>query len=52
MAYWAAHTRKFDFSAEDRLDVAAYNRLLWVGMKGDDVPYPAARDGRNRRTRL
>src|SRR6185437_1120075 len=41
----------FDASAEDRLDVAAYNRLLWVGMKGDDVPYPAARDGRNRRTR-
>ncbi|HJW39915.1 MAG TPA: hypothetical protein VJ476_01660 [Rhizomicrobium sp.] len=50
VAYWAAHTRQFDFSSEDRLDVAAYNHLLWVGMKGD-VPYPAARDGRNRRTR-
>ena len=47
-AYWASRTAKFDFTAEDRLDVAAYNLLLWTGIKGD-VPYPTVRDGRNRR---
>ncbi len=48
-AYWADATKQFDFSTEDRLDAGAYNRILWSGMKGD-APYPATRDGRNRRT--
>jgi DNA-binding beta-propeller fold protein YncE len=47
--YWALRTRKMDFSSEDRLDAGAYNRVLWTGTMGDQ-PYPARRDGRNRRT--
>ena len=48
VTFWAAQTARFDFSAEDRLDVDAYNQILWAGTRGD-IPYPAARDGRNRR---
>ena len=47
-AYWAAKTATFDFSSEDRLDPAAYDRILWAGTNGDS-PYPVSRDGRNRR---
>lgn len=38
--YWAAVTRGFDFTQEDRLDADAYNRILWAGLKGN-TPYPA-----------
>jgi YVTN family beta-propeller protein len=38
--YWAALTRDFDFTQEDRLDAGKYNRLLWAGLKGNK-PYPA-----------
>jgi hypothetical protein len=48
VTYWAERTRGFDFSAEDRLNAGAYNRVLWTGTMGDK-PYPARRDGRNRR---
>jgi hypothetical protein len=36
-----------NFDDEDRLDTPAYNRALWRGLKGDGVPYPSARDGRD-----
>jgi DNA-binding beta-propeller fold protein YncE len=39
MAYWAAATRQFDFSEEDKLDADAYNRILWTGLMGSK-PYP------------
>jgi hypothetical protein len=48
--YWARMTASFDFSAEDRLDARAYNRLLWTGLK-NGTPYPETRDGTNRRDR-
>lgn len=48
--YWARITASFDFSAEDRLDARAYNRLLWTGIK-NGAPYPETRDGSNRRDR-
>jgi hypothetical protein len=38
--YWAAATKGFDFSAEDRIDFAKYNHVLWKGLMGDK-PYPA-----------
>jgi YVTN family beta-propeller protein len=38
-AWWAARTKGFDFSAEDRIDAEAFNRVLWTGLKGDK-PYP------------
>ena len=47
-AWWANATKGFDFSSEDRLQPAAYNKVLWTGTMGDK-PYPSARDGRNRR---
>jgi hypothetical protein len=47
-AYWAAAMAGQDFSAEDRLDTARFNRALWRGLKGAS-PYPARRDGRNLR---
>jgi DNA-binding beta-propeller fold protein YncE len=38
-AYWAQVTRGLDFSDADRIDFAAYNRILWAGLMGDQ-PYP------------
>ncbi|HVN01950.1 MAG TPA: bifunctional YncE family protein/alkaline phosphatase family protein [Caulobacteraceae bacterium] len=49
-AYWTAAMAGQDFTEEDRLDVARYNRALWRGLKGD-VPYPAGRDGHDLRQR-
>jgi DNA-binding beta-propeller fold protein YncE len=42
--YWAAKTRRFDFSEEDKVDAAVYNRVLWAGLMGDRR-YPAERSG-------
>ena len=38
--YWAAKTRGFNFSEEDRVDALAYNKVLWNGLMGGR-PYPA-----------
>lgn len=38
-AYWARVTKGFDFSAEDLVDPVAFNRILWQGLKGDQL-YP------------
>ncbi len=37
-AYWAAATKGLDFTVEDNLDGAAYNRILWKGLM--NKPYP------------
>jgi len=42
--YWARNTRRFDFTSEDKVDAAAYNRVLWQGLMGDR-PYPTERSG-------
>jgi YVTN family beta-propeller protein len=42
--YWARVTKGMDFTAEDRVDFARYNRILWKGMMGNN-PYPAAPTG-------
>jgi DNA-binding beta-propeller fold protein YncE len=47
--YWTSQTQGFDFSAEDKLDSAKFNQVLWKGMMGDDKPYPASRNKRNLR---
>jgi len=36
--YWADKTRAFDFSAEDRVPAALYNKILWEGLKGTPAP--------------
>jgi len=48
-AYWAAKTRGFDFSIEDHINSAQFNRILWKGLMGAKVPYPKVRDGRDLR---
>ncbi|MHB8524887.1 MAG: bifunctional YncE family protein/alkaline phosphatase family protein [Candidatus Acidiferrales bacterium] len=48
-AYWAARTRGFDFSVEDHINSAQFNRILWKGLMGPKVPYPKVRDGRDLR---
>ena len=36
--YWANATKGLDFSVEDKLDGAAYNRILWKGLMGTEYP--------------
>jgi hypothetical protein len=38
--YWAAKTRGFDFSGEDRVPRELYNKILWEGIKGTPAPVP------------
>ncbi|HUO93002.1 MAG TPA: bifunctional YncE family protein/alkaline phosphatase family protein [Rhizomicrobium sp.] len=44
--YWADKTRGYDWSHEDRIPAAAYDRILWAGLKGN-APYPATRSGKD-----
>jgi len=46
--YWERATKGMDFTSEDRMDFAAYNRILWKGLMGNR-PYPARPTGRNLR---
>jgi DNA-binding beta-propeller fold protein YncE len=45
-AYWDKAMAGQDFSAEDRLDTAAFNRALWKGLKEDTPSSDAGRPGR------
>ena len=47
-AYWAQKMKGFDFTAEDKLDTVAYNRILWEGTKGN-ATYPEKRPGTDMR---
>ncbi|HKW96758.1 MAG TPA: hypothetical protein VJN43_03450 [Bryobacteraceae bacterium] len=46
--YWARVTQGMDFSSEDRVDPAGFNRILWKGLMGDK-PYPASQTGKDLR---
>ena len=46
--YWAYVTRGVDFTSEDKMDFASYNRILWEGLMGNR-PYPAASSGEDLR---
>ena len=48
--YWAAAMAGQDFASEDRLDEPRFNRALWAGLKGDQVPFPTHRHGRDLRS--
>ena len=48
-AYWAEKTKGMDFSVEDHVDPAKFNRIVWYGLVGENVPYPTTRDGRDLR---
>ncbi|MCL6753092.1 beta-propeller fold lactonase family protein [Nostoc sp. CCCryo 231-06] len=41
--WWAQATKDFYFEVEDKLDAEEFNRVLWAGIKGDNVPYPTER---------
>jgi YVTN family beta-propeller protein len=43
-AWWAENLKGFNFHDADRLDAAAFNRVLWKGIMGDS-PYPTVRSG-------
>jgi hypothetical protein len=38
-----------DFSVEGKLDEPRFNRVLWSGLRGEDVPFPTERHGRDLR---
>jgi hypothetical protein len=42
--WWKQQTRGFDFSSEDRVPAALFNRVIWEGIVGDR-PYPVQRSG-------
>jgi DNA-binding beta-propeller fold protein YncE len=46
-AWWERAMAGQDFSHEDRLDEASFNRTLWRGLVGESVPYPTVRHGRD-----
>ncbi|WP_448265163.1 bifunctional YncE family protein/alkaline phosphatase family protein [Nostoc sp. DSM 114159] len=47
--WWAAITKGFNFIGEDNLDAEEFNEILWEGIKGDNIPYPETRNGKNLR---
>ena len=46
-AYWSIKTAGFNFDQADQVDAPTYNLILWKGLVGDNVQYPAGRDGRD-----
>ncbi len=42
--WWAMQTKGMDFSVEDHLDSAKFNRVVWQGVMGNK-PYPTVRSG-------
>ncbi|MEH2325606.1 MAG: beta-propeller fold lactonase family protein [Nostoc sp.] len=47
--WWAAITKGFDFIGEDKIDAEKFNEILWTGIKGNNIPYPENRNGKNLR---
>ena len=44
--YWAEVTKEFDFTREDNLkNPDKFNRIIWEGLHGKNVPYPLVRSG-------
>lgn len=48
-AYWGERMKGLDFSKSDHADTNRLNHVLWTGLKGEEVPYPTLRSGRNLR---
>jgi DNA-binding beta-propeller fold protein YncE len=47
--YWTSATAGYDWSQEDRIDTAEFNRILWSGLFGNERPYPTERSGQDLR---
>jgi len=41
MNEWQRKSEEFDFTMEDRAPDQAFNEVLWVAVKGEDIPFPA-----------
>ncbi|MCC5632332.1 beta-propeller fold lactonase family protein [Nostoc sphaeroides CHAB 2801] len=41
--WWTQATKDFYFEVEDKLDAEEFNRVVWAGIKGDNLPYPTER---------
>jgi YVTN family beta-propeller protein len=39
----ALESRRFDLSRADAIDDEVFSRVIWLAVKGEDVPYPGAR---------
>ena len=48
-AYWGERMKGLDLSKSDHADTNRLNHVLWTGLKGEEVPYPTLRSGRNLR---
>src|SRR5262249_44446952 len=46
-AYWSRATASENFDREDAVDAQRFNRTLWYGLRGQSVPYPTERHGRD-----
>jgi hypothetical protein len=44
VAYWANKTKDPDFTREDNVNPAKFNRIVWEGLHGDKA-YPTVRNG-------
>jgi DNA-binding beta-propeller fold protein YncE len=47
--YWERAMTGQNFEREDDLSTDAFNLALWVGLRGEDVPYPQIRHGKDLR---
>jgi DNA-binding beta-propeller fold protein YncE len=45
--YWQRSMSGQNFSVEDELDTPRFNQALWAGFKGDAMPVPTVRHGRD-----
>ena len=43
--WWISHTHRWAWNAPDLNDAQAFNRLVWEGTKGANVPYSTERSG-------
>ena len=47
--YWEQAMAGQNFEREDDLSTDAFNLALWIGLRGEDVPYPLVRHGKDLR---
>jgi len=47
--YWERAMAAQNFEREDDLATDLFNQALWIGLRGEDVPYPHVRHGKDMR---
>jgi YVTN family beta-propeller protein len=46
-SYWQKAMGWQNFKVEDKLDPKRFNEALWLGLMGEEIPYPETRHGRD-----